>query len=97
MKIHTVYVCEQCAFESRSFEEMEEHESIHLGLTVREMRSYMSKKSFVTWAEQYAKDLGQNSNDPKYTRIRQVHMTAIAALQKFEKVHGLAVTEHKSI
>lgn len=82
MKQYTMYVCETCGYESRSFEEMEKHEASHLGLTVNELHSYNALKSF-------AKYMGGVISHTSNEETRAKYDKAIEDLWAFEKEHNI--------
>ena len=82
MKQYTVYVCEQCGYESRDMREMQLHEARHFGLTVEEMEVYRSLKSFVA----YMSHVITNNNS---TEVREQYKDAMRKLVSFEKEHRI--------
>lgn len=82
MKRYTMYVCETCGYESKSFDDMEEHEASHLGLTVEELHEYHALKSF---AEYMGKYLSHTNNEETRTKFDN----AIENLIAFEERHGI--------
>lgn len=82
MKQYTMYVCETCGHETRHFDEMEEHEAGHLGLTVKELHSYSALKSF---ARYMGGVLSHTSNDETRGKFDK----AVEDLIAFEEEHNL--------
>lgn len=82
MKQYTVYVCETCGYESKSFDDMEEHEASHLGLTVTEMDEYRALKFFVNYKRSIT--YLRNNED-----TRRDFDSAVEQLVAFEKAHGI--------
>lgn len=82
MKQYTMYVCETCGYESRSFEDMEAHEASHLGLTVSELHEYNALRSFAS----YMGAVISSANNEK-TRLK--FDKAIEDLVEFELRHSL--------
>lgn len=82
MKRYTMYVCETCGYESRSFDDMEEHEASHLGLTVAELHNYNALKSF---ARYMGGVISHTSND----KTRAKFDKAIEDLVAFEEAHKI--------
>ena len=84
MKRYTMYVCETCGYESRSFDDMEEHEASHLGLTVEELHNYNALKSF---ARYMGGVISHTSNDETRAKFDK----AIEDLVAFEEAHKIKV------
>ena len=84
MKRYTMYVCETCGYESRSFDDMEEHEASHLGLTVSELHNYNALKSF---ARYMGGVISHTSNDETRAKFDK----AIEDLVAFEEAHKIKV------
>lgn len=84
MKQYTMYICETCGYESRSFDDMEEHEANHLGLTVEELHNYNSLKSF---ARYMGGVISHTSNDETRAKFDK----AIEDLVAFEEAHKIKV------
>lgn len=84
MKQYTMYVCETCGYESRSFNDMEEHEANHLGLTVEELHNYNALKSF---ARYMGGVISHTSNDETRAKFDK----AIEDLVAFEEAHKIKV------
>ena len=82
MTRYTVYICETCGYESRSFDEMEEHEANHLGLTVKELHDYHTLKSFARYMGSVV-----SSTNNKQTRAK--FDEAIEKLVDFEQKHHI--------
>ena len=82
MKQYTVYVCEQCGYESRDMREMQLHEANHFGLTVEEMEIYRALKSFVA----YTSYVISNNNTRE---AREQYNDAMRKLVSFEKEHRI--------
>lgn len=82
MKKYTVYACETCGYESKSYDEMEAHEAAHLGLTVKELHDYNALKSF-------AKYMGTVVSSTNNEETRSKFDKAIEDLIMFEKEHDL--------
>lgn len=82
MKQYTVYVCETCGCESKSFDDMEAHEAGHLGLTVKELHEYNALKSF-------AKYMGGIVSNASNDETREKFDKAIDDLIAFEEKHNI--------
>ena len=82
MKRYTVYVCETCGYESRSFDDMEEHEANHLGLTVKELHDYAALKSFAKYMGSKILCVNNEEIDARYNK-------AIEDLLAFERKHHI--------
>ena len=82
MKQYTVYVCEQCGYESRDRHEIQLHEARHFGLTVEEMEIYRALKSFVA----YMSYVISNNNTRE---VREQYNDAMRKLVSFEKEHRI--------
>ena len=82
MKQYIVYVCETCGFESKNYNEMREHESTHLGLSVKEMNIYKKLKLD-------ACNMGILVSFTNNKETRSKFDKAIEDLTAFEKEHGI--------
>ena len=82
MKRYTVYVCETCGYESRSFDDMEKHEADHLGLTVKELHDYHTLKSFASYMGSVVYSRNNEETRAKYDE-------AIEKLVDFEQKHNI--------
>lgn len=82
MKQYTVYVCENCGYESGDVEEMRKHEASHLGLTVEEMESYRALKSFASYMVSVVASRNNEETRSKFDE-------AVEKLVAFEKEHGI--------
>lgn len=82
MKQYTVYVCETCGYESRSCDEMREHEATHLKLTKDELNEYKN-------LQYYARCMGVRVSHTNNVITRDRFDKAIEDLVVFEKEHGL--------
>lgn len=82
MRMYTVYVCETCEYESKSFDDMEEHEAKHLGLTVEELHTYSALKSLA----EYTGSVVANRNNEK---TRAAFDKAVEKLVAFEQEHSI--------
>ena len=82
MKSFTIYTCDFCGYQSSDFEYMRKHEAEHLGLTVEEMESYNSLKSF-------AAHMGSVVADKNNEETRKKFDEAVEKLIAFEKEHGI--------
>lgn len=82
MKQYATYVCETCGYESTSFDDMEEHEASHLGLTVKEMHDYHALKSFARYMGTVIYCVNNEETNAKFNK-------AVDDLITFEKEHGL--------
>lgn len=82
MKQYTVYVCENCDYESRDVKEMKRHEAAHLGLTVEEMDEYDVLKD-------YATHMGFVVSCTRNEETIKRFDDAIQRLVDFEKEHGI--------
>ena len=82
MKNFTIYTCDFCGYQSSDFEYMRKHEAEHLGLTVEEMESYNSLKSF-------AAHMGSVVADKNNEETRKKFDEAVEKLIAFEKEHGI--------
>lgn len=80
MKNYTIYVCEECKFETRDLQEMKEHEAAHLGLTVEQHDEYKKLK-------QDAASAGALIAIEKNEKTEERFDDAIRALIKFEEEH----------
>ena len=83
MKQYMVFACETCEYESRDYNDMKQHEASHLGLTVEEMESYQSLKSFAAYMEAVVSS--KNNNE----ETRKKFDEAVKNLMNFEKEHGI--------
>lgn len=82
MKQYTMYVCETCGYESRSFEDMEKHEANHLGLTVKELHNYNALKSFARYMGGVISHTSNEETRGKFDK-------AVEDLVAFEQEHNL--------
>ena len=82
MKQYTVYVCETCGYESKSFDDMEKHEASHLGLTVEEFYEYTGLKYIASYKGSIM--FFRNNED-----TRRDFDSAVERLVAFEKAHGI--------
>lgn len=82
MRQYTMYVCETCGYESRSFDDIEQHEANHLGLTVKELHDYNALKSF-------ARYMGSTVANTNNEETRKKFDKAIEDLVNFEMEHHI--------
>ncbi len=82
MRQYVMYVCETCGYESRSFDDIEQHEASHLGLTVKELHDYNALKSFA----RYTGGIVANANNEE---TRKKFDKAIEDLVNFEIEHHI--------
>ena len=82
MRQYTMFVCETCGYESRSFDDMEQHEANHLGLTVKELHDYNALKSFAEY-------MGHTIANANNEETRKKFDKAIEDLVNFEIEHHL--------
>lgn len=82
MRQYTMYVCETCGYESKSFANMEEHEASHLGLTVNELHEYNALKSFASYMGSVIFSRNNEETRLKFDK-------AIEDLVAFETKHNL--------
>lgn len=83
MKSYTTYVCETCGYKSRSFDDMEQHEADHLGLTVVELHEYHALKRFASY-------MGSVIFEKKNEETEKQFDKAVGDLMAFEEKHNLA-------
>lgn len=82
MRMYHVYVCEHCGKESLSYDEIEECEAAHMGLTVAEKHTWYALKSA---AKYFGSAVLRENNE----RTRAVYDEAIEKLVQFEQSHGI--------
>lgn len=82
MHKYVMYACDKCNYESKSYDEMNEHEAAHLGLTVKEMETYKSLKSIV-------QHLGHVISNKNNDVTRRQYDLEVEKLISFEKFHGI--------
>lgn len=82
MTRYSVYVCETCGYESRSFDEVEAHEANHLGLTVKELHDYHALKSFASY-------MGSVVASTNHEQTRAKFDEAVEKLVAFEQEHRI--------
>ena len=81
MKHYTMYVCETCGYESKSFDDMEQHEANHLGMTVAELHEYHALKSFAEYMGSVILEKKNEDTEKQFDK-------AIEDLTAFEEKHG---------
>lgn len=84
MKQYTMYICETCGYETRSFDDMEAHEASHLGLTVEELHTYNALKSFARYMGGVISHTSNNDTRAKFDK-------AVEDLVAFEEKHKIKV------
>lgn len=84
MKQYTMYVCETCGYETRSFDDIEAHEAGHLGLTVEELHTYNALKSFARYMGGVLSHESNNDTRAKFDK-------AVEDLMAFEEAHKIKV------
>ena len=84
MKQKTIYVCEQCGYESQNRYKVFEHEAAHLGLTAPEAQEYFELQEWVNMASSACERTNNEGT-------RYVYDMAIKDLLRFEKKHGINI------
>lgn len=82
MKHFTIHTCDFCGYQSSNYDHMRKHEAEHLGLTVEEMESYNSLKSFAAYMGSIIAEKNNNETKKKFDE-------AVENLVAFEKEHGI--------
>lgn len=82
MKMYQFYVCEHCGRCSLNYDEIDECEASHVGLTANEKRVWDVLKSAVKY---FGSVMSKKNNE--YTRAS--YDVAVEKLISFEKLHGM--------
>ena len=85
MKQYTVYGCDYCDFESKSFNETEKHEAEHFGLTIEEFHHWKTLKANV---QSCSSTISRTKNE----ETEKMFDESVEKLIAFEKEHGIAIT-----